>query len=99
MHLEQANRQTDGCMDRQTDKQTGTKTAGMPTGIDRWTDKQAEKDEQAGCRQPDRQELDNQGFFTPSTPPPPTHPGQQNKGGCQQKPDFHVLNHHMNLPG
>lgn len=52
MHLEQAN--------RQTDEQTGTRTARMLTGVDKRTDKQAEKDEQASCRQPDRQELDNQ---------------------------------------
>lgn len=65
MHLEQAIRQMDGCMDRRSDDQTGTKAAGMPTGKDRLTDKQAEKDEQAGCRQPTRQEMDDQGSFTP----------------------------------
>ena len=70
MHLEQANRQMDGCTGRRTDEQTGTKTAGMPTDIARQTDKQAERDEQADCRQPNRQELDNQAFFTPSHPPP-----------------------------
>lgn len=31
MHLEQANRHTDRCMDRQTDEQTGTENAGTST--------------------------------------------------------------------
>ena len=58
---------------------------------DAWVDKRTNRQEQRlqACQQTqtDRQtELDNQAFFTPSTPPLPT--GQQNKGGCQQKPEF-----------
>ena len=76
MHLEQANRQMGRCMGRQTE-QTGTKTAGMPKDIGRQTDKQAEMGEQADCRQPNRQELDNQAFFNPLTPPPPHRTAEQ----------------------
>ena len=58
MHLKQADEQTDGRMDRRTNRNKECRHANRH----RQTSIQAERDEQAGCRQPDRQELDNQAF-------------------------------------
>ncbi len=72
MYLKQANRQTDGWTDRQTDEHTGTKNAGMPTDIDRQAYRQRGMSRQVAGSQTDKNWTIR---LFPSD-------GQQNRNGC-----------------